>query len=370
MNTNPAASTRVLVAPLNWGLGHATRCIPLIRALHSQKAEVYIAASGAALNVLKQEFPNGQFIEFKGYDIRYPLRGGWFSHALIRIPGLLRYFFQEHLQLNRIVKAQQIDVVISDNRYFARSKHCLSICITHQIQLPPVKGRWFLQAINRRLLSRFDEVWVPDVQGPTALSGTLGQAIKLRNTPIKHLGWLSRFSSSQGVSPPLRSDFIAMVSGPEPQRSLFEKQLVETLQHSEKTGTLVLGLPDRDAGEYTIGKHGQIVVVPHLPGDQLESKIKEAKVVICRSGYTSLMELMALNKKAVLIPTPGQAEQVYLGSYVVNHPQFVVVNQVDFQFEKHLNLASQLAQPLNTEQAQLLTDALFTIHSKKRKKTA
>lgn len=298
---------RILICPLDWGLGHATRCIPIIRLLIASNAKVLIAGDGGVLCLLKSEFPDLEFVALRGYHISYS-EGTVFSmilKMLFSIPKIIFRIIKEHNDLKKIIKEYAIDVVISDNRYGLWNRKVKSIFITHQLMVKSPFGELFLHRIIRFFIKQYDECWVPDVEGDKNLSGDLAHKYPvLANTFF--IGPLSRFStpSFQGN----KYDIVALVSGPEPQREMFQKILVNQLKGAPLKSLIVCGKPLVNTKEIS----GNMTVVSHLSANDLEEVLNSCSLVIARSGYSSIMDFSVLNKKAILVPTPGQTEQEYL----------------------------------------------------------
>lgn len=349
---------RVLVCPLDWGLGHATRCIPLVRALLRCGHEVLIGASGGGLNLLRGEFPGLEVFDFPGYPIRYSRRAATLLPVLLaQLPGLARGMLSERRTLDRIVASRGVDRVISDGRYGVRSRRVPTVFVTHQLFIRPpwpFPGRALaegvLLALNRRLLAGFREIWVPDFPGAPNLSGALSHRAdrgrrghrdagegfpgggRDAGTPrVRYLGPLSRFQpvdrawrEGPAAAAPegdgaARVDVLASVSGPEPQRSRFEAALRRALEGLPGTRVLVRGLPgapgaDRE-GRAPVA--GGLTEFAHLDGPSLQALFASASLVVARSGYTTLMEMAGLGlRRVVLVPTPGQPEQEYLAEHL------------------------------------------------------
>ncbi|MDE3251669.1 MAG: glycosyl transferase family 28 [Bacteroidota bacterium] len=301
---------KVLVAPLDWGLGHATRCIPIIRALQKRGCRIWLAAEGKQAILLKQEFPELEILPLEGYRVRYGQNRWTFPFLLLKqIPRILRMIKQEGLWLDEQLKQHHFDLVISDNRYGLSSQKTHCIFITHQL-LIKAKVSWLealLQKINYRYIQRFAACWVPDTENEPSLAGMLSHPPKLPAIPVRYLGLLSRF---QFASVPEKYKYCMLLSGPEPQRSLMETALISAFAKLKVSCLLVRGKP----GEPEMsGVPEHIKVIAHLPGNELASVLLQSEYIICRSGYTSIMEILTLRRKALLIPTPGQTEQEYLG---------------------------------------------------------
>ena len=322
---------RILVCPLDWGLGHAARCIPLIRALQANGHQVRIGASGGGLRLLRQEFPELEAFDFPGYAVRYSRTPAWFLPVLLlQLPRVLAGMRAESRKLAEILSARPCDLILSDGRYGVFSPRVPTIFITHQIFIR-VPGRFpgiglanrAVLSLNLRLLRKFARVWVPDFPGSDNLSGDLSHLpCALANLEFIHP--LARF---QAIAPEatagIRPDILAVISGPEPQRGLFEQALRRELQRLPGTRVLVLGQPQSGQAEagnpdgpVAIAEDG-LTVFPHLPGGKLARLFSAAQLIVIRSGYTTLMELAGLGiKGAVLVPTPGQSEQEYLADHM------------------------------------------------------
>ncbi|MCX6245756.1 MAG: glycosyltransferase [Bacteroidetes bacterium] len=324
---------KVLVCPLDWGIGHATRCIPVIRKFMKQGYEVVIAADGRPLELLKKEFPNCRFIRYRGIRITYPMGRALLLGMILHSPVMFYGYFREHRELKKILDAERPDLIFSDNRYGARSKRCYSIFMTHQLRIIFPKPVRFItgmvERLIRRFMKRFDECWIPDFEFHQGLAGQLSHpSYVLPNT--HYIGTLSRFSApATHADAPLPPDHSIMVSlsGPEPQRTIFEKMIFEQLKDSGLSGIIVRGLTERtDEWDLT----DRIHVYSHLPADQMKEHILRSQIIICRSGYSSLMDLVTLGKKAILIPTPGQPEQEYLARFLMEKKIYFSMHQYHF----------------------------------------
>lgn len=303
----------VLVAPLDWGLGHATRCIPLIRALLDSGRRVIIATSGPQRQLLEAEFPQCQYLDLPGYQVRYASSRGWLPFKIIsQLPRLLRIIRKEHQWLERILQEEQIDLVISDNRYGLYTTRVPSVFITHQltIQTPYAWLTRWVQSINYRYINRFNTCWVPDAATGNGLGTELSHPKQKPAIPVHYLGWLCRFDKS---SQPARYDIVFLLSGPEPQRTLLEEAVIQAIAEVPGKLALVRGLPGVTS---TLNLPETVDVFTHLPTAELSALLQSTQLVVCRSGYTSLMELLYLQVPLLLVPTPGQTEQEYLAEYL------------------------------------------------------
>jgi UDP:flavonoid glycosyltransferase YjiC (YdhE family) len=310
----------VLVAPLDWGLGHATRCIPVINELQKLGHSVCIAGSGPSLDLLRIEFPANRFFEIESYGISYGSRLPLIAHLISKARGVLSIIRKEHEQVVAIAKDQKIDFIISDNRYGCYHEEIPSAIITHQLslQLPPILKQ-IANNQNRRLLGRFSACWVPDLPDHT-LSGQLS----VSDIPHKFIGPLSRMRPEKNSD---RFEILALISGPEPHRATFDCLLTAQLE-SRPSYKIVRGLPSQ---EPTNGP-----IFNHLPARRLNDLINGADVVIARSGYSTIMDLAALSKKAIFVPTPGQTEQSYLARELQRKKIAPMITQKEFSLNAAL----------------------------------
>lgn len=325
-NTAAIVGKTVLIAPLDWGLGHATRCIPIINALLKRENRVIIAATGSRKAILAETFPGLKMVELPDYEVRLSASPGRLNSKLLRqFPRLWFVIKQEKKWLDALCRTETIDLVISDNRYglFHKSVHC--IFITHQLFIISGFGnradRWLMR-FHFRLIGRFRECWVPDNADPEkSLAGRLSHPPETPAFPVTYLGLLSRFAgiAHSNVEEYAKTELLILLSGPEPQRTLLENVVIRQLVKEGISALLVRGLPHLEAvtpDSETPGDDSRLRVVNHLRATALALAISRAGTIVCRSGYSTLMDLIALRRSAVLIPTPGQPEQEYLAGYM------------------------------------------------------
>src|SRR5690349_10668762 len=227
---------RVLVTPLDWGLGHATRCIPAIRELQAQGCDVVIAGSGDSLALLRREFPHLPYYSLPAYAPRYPLKGSMVLQMVRQLPRFVRVISAEHQAVEQILAKEKIDLLISDNRYGCWSKRIPSVFITHQSNILMPKRFGFLastvRGLNENMMNRFSACWIPDEPSSGSLAGDLISFGKTRvQVPVHFIGWLSRFEN-RGTTKQVKFDVIAVLSGPEPQRTALEETVVPQLKQS------------------------------------------------------------------------------------------------------------------------------------------
>ena len=331
---HPPLPVRVLIAPLDWGLGHATRCIPLIRYFQQKGCSIWIAAEGKVRSLLLAEFPGLPFLELIGYRIQYSDTGTglWFKVS-IQVPSILQTIRYERRWLKKTQEEYHFDVVVSDNRFGLTLPGIHSIYITHQLRIR-IPGFPFAEALLQRLhyhyIRRFSACWVPDAPGIPNLSGVLGHPPQRPSVPVRYLGLLTRFQPSD---PQNRFHLLVLLSGPEPQRTLLEARILPDLGDIPGKVCLVRGLPG--VAEVPVVA-GNVQVYNHLPSQELNKVICDSTWVVARSGYSTLMDLVRLGKKAILVPTPGQTEQAYLARYAESQGLGVAAEQAGFRLGEAL----------------------------------
>ena len=322
---------RILVCPLDWGLGHATRCIPIIRLLLKNNAEVIIAGEGASLELLKKEFPRLSFIVLKGYHITYPHKGSMLLKMMLSIPKIINGIIREHQSLKKIIVQNKIDIVISDNRYGLWNKSIKSVFITHQLMIKTPFAERLMHRLVLFFVNKYDECWVPDVETSANLSGDLSHKYPVTKNTF-FVGALSRFKATNEV--PLYSyDLLAIVSGPEPQRSIFEKIIIEQLKQTRLKALVICGKPQLNQQKEVIDT---ITLVSHLNSGELQEAILQSKIIIARSGYSTIMDLAVLKKKVLFVPTPGQTEQEYLAQKFMQNKLAFAQTQSSFNLQQAL----------------------------------
>lgn len=296
----------ILVAPLNWGLGHATRCIPIIKALENQGYNPIIASDGIALAMLKKEFNHLQMLELPSYEIEYAQNGNHFKWKMIKnTPKMIEAILKERQMVKKWIKEYAISGIISDNRLGVYSKKITSVFITHQLNVLTGNTTWITSKLHQFIIKKYDECWVPDVAETPNLTGKLGH-LENPHSKIKYIGPLSRLHKK---NLPKKYDLMVVLSGPEPQRGMLEEKLAVDLLEYKGEVVFIKGIVET---EQIIEKIAHITFYNFMTTTELEQTFNESEMVLCRSGYTTVMDLAQLGKKAFFIPTPGQYEQEYL----------------------------------------------------------
>ena len=330
---------KVLVAPLDWGLGHATRCIPIIKELMSQDVEVLVAADGRPFDHLKKEFPFLTFMRLPGYSVAYSDDKRIALKVVQQFPQLIFSAMSEHRMLGRIIREFGVQGVISDSRFglFARGIPC--VYVSHQIgiKMPP-RLEWAsypVYLINKSLINQYSECWIPDNGGEDNLSGELSHHYPTpRNA--KYIGPLSRFKKMTGIVK--EYDVLVLLSGPEPQRSILESIVLEQLKASTYRSLVVRGVPEKNQ---RIKLSELLTVVSSLESEALNVAILSSDIVLSRPGYSTVMDLALLGNRAIFIPTPGQTEQEYLAEIFLKKGTFCIRRQELFNLEEAIKEARQ-----------------------------
>jgi UDP-N-acetylglucosamine transferase subunit ALG13 len=334
----PLAGKKLLVAPLDWGLGHATRCVPVINDLLNNDCKVWIAGEGSQEKLLREEFPSLPFLPLKGYRIKYA-KSGLTGKLLLQIPSILRSIKKENKWLDEQVNKYGIEAVISDNRYGLYHEKVFSVFITHQLCIKSALGKWsesFLQKWNYKFIDRFNECWVPDAEGENNLAGELSHPVKLPSIPVKYTGTLSRFQKRNIDE--IKKHLLIILSGPEPQRTILENKIIDQVVNYPGTVTIVRGLP---VEKNIIPSTNTIHFYNHLSSEELNNEAMKAEFIISRSGYSTVMDIAALQKKSILIPTPGQTEQEYLAQHLMKKHFAYCVKQNELSLLKNIEEAKQ-----------------------------
>ena len=303
---------KIIVAPLNWGLGHASRCVPIIHSLLDHKFTPIIASDGEALLFLKKEFPGLEFLALPSYQISYAKNLKW--SLFLQLPKILRAVRKEHKLITKYIEENEVVGIISDNRFGVRSTKTPSVYITHQLNVLAGVFTFFTTYIHQRIIRKFDECWIPD-NFNSEFSGKLSASKKQLHQ--KYIGLLSRFELQDL---PIKNDVLIILSGIESQRIQLENKMKSAFENFNGSVVMVQG---NIAPQQSITTYNSIKIYNYMLFEELQKIICESKLIICRAGYSSIMDLAVLQKRVVLIPTKHQTEQEYL-AYHLNRTKGVV----------------------------------------------
>jgi uncharacterized protein (TIGR00661 family) len=315
---------KIIVAPLNWGLGHASRCVPIIQFLIENKYIPVLASDGNSLTFLQKEFPDLESLELPSYGISYAKNLK--TSILLQTPKIVKAIRKERKIIQKYIEKNiEIIGVISDNRFGVRSDKVPSVYITHQINVFSGFTTVISSKIHQNLIKKFDECWIPDAND-NQLSGLLSIS-KNKRSNLKYIGVLSRFKKERL---PKVNDILIILSGIESQRKSLEEKILLALKNYQGKAVLVQGKIEQ---EQRVTTHNGIKIYNYLLSSELEKEINQSELIICRSGYSSIMDLAVLGKKVFFIPTSNQPEQEYLATYLKEQ------NLAPFCKENDFNLA-------------------------------
>ena len=256
--------------------------------------------------MLQKEFPNLKSYTLPSYNIRYTKSSKNLKFKLLlSVPAIISAVKKERILVEELIKSENIEGIISDNRFGVYSKNVPSVYITHQLNVLSGITTYFTSKMHQKIIKKFDECWVPDVEKNPNYSGKLGH-ISNHKFKLRYLGVLSRFKYQKEE---VKYDLLVLLSGPEPQRSLLENKLLLELENFKGKVLFVRGVLSNQCKNINFN---HFEVVNYLLSNELEKIINQSEIILARSGYSTIMDLVALEKKAFFIPTPGQFEQEYL----------------------------------------------------------
>jgi spore coat polysaccharide biosynthesis predicted glycosyltransferase SpsG len=325
----------ILICPLEWGLGHAGRMIPLAKRLQELNHNIFFGSGEEQLSFLKSEVPGATFIYFPGFRINYSRYFAQYIIILLKSPILLYHIFLEHKTLKRIIRDHSIDIVISDSRIGLWNTGIKTVFVTHQVKIPFPKPFRSLEFIGKQLsdaiIKKYSLCFIPDLEGDLNVSGRLSHDLSLPSN-TRFIGILSRFSGCNNDTCSRSGKCMVILSGPEPQRSMLKQKLTKILLSLGKPSAVLEGKPGNGYKSHNLNN---LVYYNHLSVNETIKLLSESDTIISRSGYTTIMELISLGISALLIPTPGQTEQEYLAEYLTQKGWYKSVTQKDLD-EKHI----------------------------------
>jgi UDP-N-acetylglucosamine transferase subunit ALG13 len=351
----------ILICPLEWGLGHAGRMVPLAKKLIGLGHNVMIGAGPEQLEFFKKELPGIKCISFPGFSIRY---SSWLPQYLVilfNIPAFIFRIFREHRQLKELIARNKIGIVISDSRPGLWNRTVKTVFVTHMIRLPLPRPVSFIEKTgllsSKLFIRKFTFCFIPDIESDNNLSGKLSHDLKLPGN-ARYIGILSRFSAQKAVSAPegYRYFCTVILSGPEPQRGIMKRKMSGILRLTGESSVILEGRPGIITEKHS---EGNITYISHLPAEEMREYIIHSRYIVSRSGYTTLMELASLGKSALIIPTPGQTEQEYLAEYLSEKGWFGTISQKEINSNMFKSeIGSVIPGDLADESEKLLDRAL------------
>ncbi len=321
----------ILVCPLGWGLGHASRDIPIIDSFRRDGHKVIIAGDEQSLALLSNRFEGVKTIHFPSFKVRFSKRQNQVLPLLWIALRLPYHIIKEHLILKRIVRQLKIDVVISDNRYGLWNNDVKTILITHQLKIFFPRPFRFLEPLGTRFIrfmaEKFDSCWIPDYYNSTGLAGELSHPKRLPSN-ARYIGIISRFQKANTVESEEKWGLVGIVSGPSPHREILISEIEKFSKRQNLKTLIIKGNPNE--GTEIVEQNG-IWYAGHLEDKDFASVVTSSKYLICRAGYSSIMDLVALGVKCLIVPTPGQTEQEYLAEFLSDKGLFQTCKQSDVE---------------------------------------
>ena len=332
MTTNSTSKT-VFISPLDWGLGHATRIIPIIEYYVNRGDTVVLGGNGSSLIYLQKRFPNLTCEEIPGYEVKYSKKIGFALKMVLSLPRISKGIKLEHFALEKLHKKYKFDLVVSDNRYGLYIKGVKSLLVCHQLN---IRFPYFVNSIfkvQKKLIEQFDYCLIPDFPLQENLAGELSvlKENQKLDIPVRYVGALSRFYNEEmHVQPEAYTyDFVAVLSGPEPHKSSLTNVLITEFAKSKKT----LAILTYDFAP-TSELPSNVSLFLDCEDEQFLDVVSRSETFVSRSGYSTLMDLIYLKKKVFFIPTPGQTEQFYLTQYAADKGWCNYCTQEDFSIDK------------------------------------
>ena len=323
---------------------------------------IIIGAGEEHLSLFRNELPGLTYINFPGFRPGYSRFFPQYISLLFKIPVLMYHIIQEHYRLKKIIAKYDVDIVISDNRFGLWNTNVTTVYITHMPLIPFPPSMKLLEPIgvliHRRIIKKYNFCFIPDLPGDLNLSGRLSHSIKLPDN-VRYIGILSKFMSTEQSPENKPVKFrhnTVILSGPEPQRKILKQKLVTLLIDKEPYTVFFEGKPEN---KNQVSEYGNIIFYNHLRSVQMKEIIGESDIIISRSGYTTIMELVSLGCSAIIIPTPGQTEQEYLADYLSEKGWFKTFKQSEIKAGISLTLGKiMFTDEINRQSSNLLTAAL------------
>lgn len=317
--------SRVLLSPLNWGLGHVSRTIPIIQWLSDNNNEIIICCDENQERFYRNYFPSLWYVPHAGYPFKFKGNGNWTLDILSNFSSLHLFLQEEKKKVEELVEKFNPDLIISDQRFGFISKKVKSIIISHQLNLPVSKWNILAKLWNKKFLNNFDEIWIPD-NNQQQLSGELSKGLKKK----KHfIGTCSRFYDlpiQDSTNDKQEYEYLGIISGPSPYNMQLLDLFIKKINQSRRKSAVIV--PEE---LYDIKYNSQFIsIFTQLKHEEFSNLFLKSKTIVSRSGYSTLMDLNDTKNKAILISTPGQAEQVYLSKLHKNHKNWSFKSEREF----------------------------------------
>jgi hypothetical protein len=343
-------------------LGHAARMLPIAKRLQQMNHNVIIAAGEEHIKLFREELPGLTLVRFPGFSPGYSRYLPQYIVLLFKTPLLVFHILKEHLRLKSLITEYSADIVISDNRFGLWNKKVRSAYVTHMPRIPFPKPFQFLEFIgvflHRMIIKKYTFCFIPDLPGEINLSGRLSHGIRLPEN-VRYIGILSRFSEPAASASALNYSFnhnTVILSGPEPQRSIFKEKVMKLFKDDKTTTLFLEGRPGQGN---EIVREDNFAFCSHMPAAEMKSIIETSKQITARAGYSTIMDLVSMNRSALLVPTPGQTEQEYLADRLSSKHWFETCDQVNMgKYILNDIKCSDLPAEINDQSPLLLDKAL------------
>lgn len=332
----------IIYSICSWGLGHATRSLPILRQLINENHHLTVISHDRSLQLLKNELKDAvEYEDIPDYPMLVSKNTQQFiAKSLVYWPLFIKRMESGLQHLGKLLKDIPCDRIISDGRYDMYSKHIPSFFISHQIRIMnPLRLHLFergSEIFNEFFFKRFQDIIIPDYK-ENNLSGDLSHNLKkIDENQLHYVGLLSDFEK-KSLNKDI--DYFISLSGPEPQRTILEQKIRTQLNHLN--GTVIMSLGKTEETISTPDDH--IKIYSYLSKEKRENLLNRSKLVISRSGYSTIMDLAVIGTQAFMIPTPGQIEQEYLAQHLKQ------TNICHSTTQHNLNLSEDIPLALKTK---------------------
>lgn len=326
---------RILISPLDWGLGHTTRILPIIEILLNKGHKVTVACNERQKVLIKKDYPRIKFVHLDGYDVEYSLNSSMAWSMIKQSPKITKHIKRENRWLQEFIDENPQDFIISDNRFGFYHPRVENVYITHQINIQgPAIIKPILFGLHKSYIDNFHHCWIPD----TSESLLAGNLSKTNIERFKYIGPVSRFKVA-ATNNYTKYKYLGIASGPEPQKSAFCKLLEEKFLEIDEPCAIIGGEPlNKETNQID-----NVTYFPHLGTPDFYQAVSESEVIISRSGYSTVMDFSILQKPIFFVPTPGQTEQEYLAKFHFENSGIGYCKQSTFNLAK-VNTANKLPQ--------------------------
>lgn len=326
----------VLICPLYWGIGHATRMVPIAEMLREKGFRVFVAAPDELLAVFDKSSVSA--ISMKSYSPAYPPNLNLTLALILQSPFMIIQSLADRIRIRRIINDNNIDIILCDNRFGCFNRRVYSVYITHQVNIrSSFNHKWKSQLfslVHRLVINRYDECWIPDLPGDENFSGRLSHP-PVKGIAARYTGILSRMTATGAVPLPgldAVSFHLLILSGPEPMKSFFEKKIISLYAGRREILVIVGASSSGNSFDGNDRRGRNIQRFSYTSAPELKYLVEKSEKIICRPGYSTIMDLISLGRRALLVPTPGQSEQKYLAGHLALNYHFSAVPQAKLEF--------------------------------------